>query len=156
MPVTWVNQYNMIHSTLPKSPRVLLPDLEAIECVMNEKHQASLKAKSKEAPSASTSAKRSSKKHSVSGNPGELVPKKASPAKFCQCCKGKGGPHLTHNTNVCCKYNKDGNLVAVAPGKPSEAKKPFKKGGNKQMAYITSTIKSLVKKGPKKAAKSKK
>jgi hypothetical protein len=36
VPVTWVNQYNMTHSMLPKSPRVLLPDLEAIEHFMNE------------------------------------------------------------------------------------------------------------------------
>jgi hypothetical protein len=30
VPVTWVNQYNMAHSMLLKSPRVLLLDLEAI------------------------------------------------------------------------------------------------------------------------------
>ncbi len=57
VPVTWVNQYNMAHSTLPKFPLVFLPDLEAIVGVMNEKHQASLKAKAKEASSASMSAK---------------------------------------------------------------------------------------------------
>jgi hypothetical protein len=38
----------------------------------------------------------------------------------------------------------------------SDAKKPSKKGGNKQMAYLTATIESLVKKGLKKAMKSKK
>jgi hypothetical protein len=42
-PVTWVNQYNMTHPTLPKSPRVLLPDLEAIKQVMNKKHQVNCK-----------------------------------------------------------------------------------------------------------------
>jgi hypothetical protein len=77
-------------------------------------------------------------------------------AKFCQRCKSKGGPHLTHNTNKCRKYNKDGNPIAAAACKPSEAKMPFKKGGDKQMAYLTATIESLVKKGLKKAAKSKK
>jgi hypothetical protein len=71
VPVTWVNQYNMTHSTLPKSPRVLLPDLEAIERIMNKKHQASLKAKAKEALSASVRVKGSSKKRSTSGNPSE-------------------------------------------------------------------------------------
>ncbi len=69
--VTWVNQYNMTHSTLPKSPRALLPDIEAIKCIMNKKHQARLKAKAKEASYVSTSTKGSSKKHSASGNPGE-------------------------------------------------------------------------------------
>jgi hypothetical protein len=125
VPVTWVNQFNMTHSMLHKSPRVLLPDLEAIKRVMSEKHQASLKAKAKEASSASTSAKGSSKKHSASGNPNEQVPKKAKPAKFCQCCKSEGGPHLAYNTKKCCKYNKDVNPIAAVTGKPSEAKKAF-------------------------------
>ncbi len=31
VPSSWVNQYNMMHSTLPKNPRALLNDLEAIE-----------------------------------------------------------------------------------------------------------------------------
>ena len=40
--------------------------------------------------------------------------------------------------------------------KPAEAKKPAKKGGNKQMAYLTATVENLVKKGFKKAMKGKK
>jgi hypothetical protein len=43
VPSSWVNQYNMMHSTLPKSPKALLNDLEAIKRVMDEKHQANLK-----------------------------------------------------------------------------------------------------------------
>jgi hypothetical protein len=31
VPSSWVNQYNMTHSTHPKNPRALLNDLEAIE-----------------------------------------------------------------------------------------------------------------------------
>jgi hypothetical protein len=31
VPSSWVNQYNMMHSTLPKNPTALLNDLEAIE-----------------------------------------------------------------------------------------------------------------------------
>jgi hypothetical protein len=31
VPSLWVNQYNMTHSTLPKSPRALLNDLEGIK-----------------------------------------------------------------------------------------------------------------------------
>ncbi len=38
VPISWVNQYNLTHLTLPKSPRLLLPDLENIERVMNKKH----------------------------------------------------------------------------------------------------------------------
>jgi hypothetical protein len=84
VPVTWVNQYNMRHLMLPKSPCVLLLDLEAIECIMNEKHQASLKVKVKEASSASNSTKGSPKECYASGNPHERVSKKARLAKFCQ------------------------------------------------------------------------
>jgi hypothetical protein len=158
VPVTWVNQYNIAHSTLPKSPCVLLLDIEAIKHIMNEKQQVSFKAKVKEAASSTSNiAKGSPKKHFASrNNPNEWVLKNARPAKFCQHCKNKGGPHLTHTTNECCKYDKDGNPVAAAAGKPSEARMTFKKGGNKQMAYLMATIESLVKKGLKKAVKSKK
>jgi hypothetical protein len=38
VPVSWMNQYNMTYSTLPNYPRALLPDLEAIEHVMDKKH----------------------------------------------------------------------------------------------------------------------
>jgi hypothetical protein len=96
VPSSWVNKYNMMHSTLPKNPRALLNNLEAIKQVMDEKHSTSLKEKVKKASAASAAAKGTSKKHS--GSPGELqVPKKARPSKFCQHCKAKGGPHLTHN-----------------------------------------------------------
>jgi hypothetical protein len=100
VPSSWVNQYNMMHSTLPKNPRALLNNLEAIKQVMDEKHSAPLKEKAKEASAASAAAKGSFRK--CFGSPGELrVPKKARPSKFCQHCKAKGGPHLTHNTKEC-------------------------------------------------------
>ncbi len=70
VPVSWMNQYNMMHLTLPESIRALLQDLEPIKHVMDKKHEASLKAKAKEA-SASMIAKGNSKKHCASGNPGE-------------------------------------------------------------------------------------
>jgi hypothetical protein len=47
VPMSWQNQYNLNHSTVPKSTRTLLPDLEAIEQVMVEKKGANLKAKGK-------------------------------------------------------------------------------------------------------------
>ncbi len=98
--------------------------------------------------------KESSKKHPASGNCGELqVPKKARPIRFCQHCKAKGGPHLTHNTKKCHRYNGNGNPVSSFQGKPTNAKKPAKKGGKQQMAYLTAAVESLVKKGFKKAMK---
>jgi hypothetical protein len=43
----WQNQYNLNHSTIPKSTCTLLPDLEAIKRVMVEKKGVNLKAKGK-------------------------------------------------------------------------------------------------------------
>jgi hypothetical protein len=157
VPSSWVNQYNMTHSTLHKNPRTLLKDLEAITQVMDEKHSASLKAKAKEASAASTATKGSSKKCSASGSSSEMqVPKKARPSKFCQHCKAKDGPHLTHNTKECHRYNGNGNTVSLFQTKPTNAKKPAKKEGDQQMAYLMATVESLVKKGLKKAMKGKK
>jgi hypothetical protein len=155
VPVSWMNQYNMTYSTLPDGTRTLLQDLEPIECIMDERYEAGLKAKAKEA-SVSTIAKGTSKKSSASGNPGEQIPKKGKPNKFCQHCKAKGRPHSTCNTKECCWYNRMGNPVATAAGKPCEAKQPSKKGGNKQMAYLMATVESMMKKRLKKVMKSKK
>jgi hypothetical protein len=47
VPMSWQNQYNLNHSMVPKSTHTLLPDLEAIERVMVEKHNEKLKAKGK-------------------------------------------------------------------------------------------------------------
>ncbi len=47
VPMSWQNQYNLNHSTVPKSTCTLLPDLKAIEQVMVEKKGANLKAKGK-------------------------------------------------------------------------------------------------------------
>ncbi len=59
------------------------------------------------------------------------VPKKAKPSKFCQHCKAKGSPHLTHNTKECHRYNGNGNPISLFQTKPADAKKPAKKGGDK-------------------------
>jgi hypothetical protein len=47
VPMSWQNQYNLNHSTVPESTRMLLPDLEAIEQVMVEKQGMKHKAKGK-------------------------------------------------------------------------------------------------------------
>jgi hypothetical protein len=73
LPSSWVlNQYNMMHSTLPKNPRALLNNLEAMERVMDEKHITSLKTQAKEASAASAANKGSSQKRSALGRSGEL------------------------------------------------------------------------------------
>jgi hypothetical protein len=68
----------------------------------------------------------------------------------------QGLPLSDSHTKECHKYDKDGNPVAAAALKPSDATKLFKKEGEKQVAYLTTAVKSLVKKGLKKAMKSKK
>jgi hypothetical protein len=47
VPMSWQNQYNLNHSTVPELTCTLLPDLEAIEFVMAEKQNKKLKAKGK-------------------------------------------------------------------------------------------------------------
>jgi hypothetical protein len=51
-----------------------------------------------------------------------------------------------HNTNDCCKYDKDGKPLGKAPGKSSDSAKPHKKfGGDKQMSYMTNFFESFQK-----------
>jgi hypothetical protein len=155
VPTSWVNQYNLTHSTLPKSPRLLLPDLENNERVMNEKRVESAKARGKD--DAALAGAKSNPKQRVSVGSSEQVPKKARSAKFCQHCKNNGGPYTSHNTKEYCKYNKDGKAVAASGKKPYEKKHYKKDGGgdDKQLAFLTDAILSLVKKGLKKTAKKK-
>ncbi len=49
-----------------------------------------------------------------------------------------------------------GNPISLFQTKPAEAKNPAKKGGNKQMAYLSASVETLVKKGLKETIKSKK
>ena len=67
VPTSWVNQYNLTHSILPKSPRLLLPDLENIKRVMNKKRTESAKARGKDS-AASAGAKSSPKKRASTGS----------------------------------------------------------------------------------------
>jgi hypothetical protein len=65
--MSWQNQYNLNHSTVPESKRTLLPDLEAIKQVMVEKKGANLKAKGK--GSTATSETKKNPKRKASGGP---------------------------------------------------------------------------------------
>ncbi len=101
VPTSWVNQYNLTHSTLPKSPRLLLPDLENIEHVTNKKRAELAKARGKDG-TALAGAKSNPKKRASMGS-SKRVPKKACSAKFCQHCKNNSGPYTSHNTKECHK-----------------------------------------------------
>jgi hypothetical protein len=67
VPMLWQNQYNLNHSTVPKSRRTLLPDLETIEQVRVEKKGANLKAKGKS--STAPSEAKGNPKRQASGGP---------------------------------------------------------------------------------------
>jgi hypothetical protein len=154
VPMSWQNQYNLNHSTVPESTRTLLPDLEAIKQVMVDKKGANLKAKGK--GSTAPSKARGNPKRKASGGPTGWVSKKGRSEKFCQPYKAHGGPFTTHNTLDCRCYDSNGKLIEAAAGKPSESKKPYKKsGGNKGMAFMQSMFEAYVK-SRKKASKSKK
>ncbi len=79
--MSWQNQYNLNHSTIPKSTRTLLPDLEAIKQVMVEKKGANLKAKGK--GGTAPSEPKGNSKCKASGGPTGRVPKKGCTEKFC-------------------------------------------------------------------------
>ncbi len=154
VPMSWQNQYNLNHSTVPKFTCTLLPDLEAIKRVMVEKKGANLKAKGK-GGTAPSKAKGNPKRKASRGLTG-WVPKIGRSEKFSQQCKAHGGPFTTHNTLDCNNYDSNGKPLEVAAGKPSESMKPYKKSeGNKNMAFMQSMFEAYVK-SQKKASKSKK
>jgi hypothetical protein len=139
---------------VPELMHVLLPDLEAIERFMVEKHNKKLNTKGK-AATAQPKAK-SNPKRKASGGPTGQVPKKGHSEKFCQHCKAHGSPYQTHNTLDCCLYDSNGKPLKAAAGEPSESKKPYKKfGGDKGMAFMQSMFEAYAK-NQKKAGKSKK
>jgi hypothetical protein len=145
LPLLWQNQYNLTHSAVPESPRLLMPELENIERVMNEPYNSD-----KAVAAGPTKGKPS--KGSSKGGSSNAAPKKARTEKFCQRCKTHGGSYQTHNTNECRRYDKDGKPTGQFGSKPSEMHKPFKKGGEKGLAYMTSMLEAIAK-GQKKAAK---
>ncbi len=154
VPMSWQNQYNLNHSTVPESTCTLLPDLEAIERVMEEKRGANLKAKAKGGTAPAKA--ESNPKCKASGGPTERVPKKGHSERFCQQCKAHGGPFTMHNTLDCHCYDSNGKPLEAAAGKPAESKKPYKKsGGDKNMAFFQSMFEAYAK-SQKKAGKSKK
>ncbi len=151
LPLSWQNQYNLTHSTVLESPRVLMPELENIERVMME-HYNGDKQKLKDKAVAASPTKGKPSKGSSNGGSSKSAPKKARTEKFCQRCKTHGGSYQTHNTNECRRYDKDGKPTRQFGSKPSEKHKPFKKGGEKGLAYMTSMLEAIAK-GQKKSSK---
>jgi hypothetical protein len=129
---------------------VLTPELENIKRVMKEREGEKHKLKEKAAVATPTKGKPS--KGSPKGGSSKQAPKKAKTEKFCQRCKTHGGAHNTHKTSECRRYDKDGKPTGQFGSKLSEKHKPFKKGGEKGLEYMTSMLEAITK-GQKKAAK---
>ncbi len=89
--ISWQNQYNLNHSTVPKSTRTLLPDLEAIKQVTVEKKGANLKAKGKGSTAPSKAKGNPKHKASLGARLGQ-VPKKGCSEKFCQRARPMADP----------------------------------------------------------------
>jgi hypothetical protein len=90
VPMSWQNQYNLNHSTVPESMHTLLPDLEAIKQVMVEKKGANLKAKGK--GSTAPSKAKGNPKRKASGGPNGQVPKKGCSEKFANSARPMADP----------------------------------------------------------------
>jgi hypothetical protein len=73
--LTWQNQYNLMHSTVPESPRALLADLENIERVMLERYGEKQQSKGKAATARPEKGKPN--KGASKGGSSIRVPKKA-------------------------------------------------------------------------------
>ena len=149
--ITWQKQYNLMHATVPDSPRQLLADLENIERVMMEHKNE--RQRSKEKAVVAAPGKGKLKRGSSGGGTCIRVPKKARTDKFCQLCKTHGGAHQTHNMSKCWQYDKDGKPLSATRGKLFDKHKPYKKqGGEKGLAYLTAML-EVIQKCQKKAAK---
>jgi hypothetical protein len=95
VPMSWQNQYNLNHSTVPKSIRTLLLDLKAIERVMFEKKGVNLKAKGK--GSTALSKPKGNPKRKASRGPTGRVSKKGRSEKFCNGARPMAD-HSQHTT----------------------------------------------------------
>jgi hypothetical protein len=154
VPMSWQNQYNLNHLTVPESTRTLLPNLEAIERDMVEKKGANLKAKGK--GSTAPSKAKGNPKRKASGGPTGWVPKKG-----CSEMLANGARPMADPSQPTTPWTAVAMTAMVSPSrqqqfKPSESKKPYKKsGGNKGIAFMQSMFEAYVK-SQKKAGKSKK
>jgi hypothetical protein len=116
----------------------LLASLEAIECVCTPK-----KAPVPSGEKASQKNKAGIKRPNTGAT--LWVPKKVRFEKSCELCKKYDGPHTTHATKDCCKYEKDGMLKAnfhatKKAGKKTNPKKQSVAQLSKKLDRLEKTI----------------
>ena len=144
-PAKWQTQYDLTENTTPVSTRALLLVLENIE------NNAELDAK----PTSAHKAKGPEGKRKMESIDSRIPkkPKKVTwSEKHCVLCKKHGGPHKSHNTRDCRRYNKDGTPIKKNGG----AGKPHFKERKEEGANFAQIIKAEVKKALRKTAQKQK
>jgi hypothetical protein len=145
VPTAWVNSYKLTHPVIPMDSKKLREDLEVIE--KSESSKRKLEEKKESSREKKKKAKDASPK---GGNPKDT---RNSNGKHCSNCAKHGGPHKTHDTADCFKYNSDGSRKS----KPNDNKWGRKRGGDKPKANYAQLQKQIVslEKKVKKAGKNK-
>ncbi len=117
----WADQYDTDKGGLPTDVDALLNKFETYK-KLDETKQASTPIPRK--PAAGRGGNPGRKKTPSGGRGGGRRDTKKQKTgwseKYCKRCKEWGGPHTSHNTNECKKYNERGDHVAHAVGNSSE------------------------------------
>jgi hypothetical protein len=149
LPVAWRTQYALTHTLVPESPRAILLDLENIEKLFVEKTNEAAQANKAKVTTALKGAgehvpRKGKRVHGGGSNNG--TPKKGRTIKYCKWCRGVDGPFMTHNTDECRRFNKDGSQKD-RPTKPFDSsKKPaWKKPSGGESSQMTKLKKKLKK-----------
>ena len=151
-PAKWQTQYDLTEKTTPVSVRTLLPILEKIE--NNAEHEAK--------PPIVNKTKGTGEKRKMESSDSR-IPKKQKSVTFseksCALCKKHGGPHKSHNTRDCCRYNPDGTPIkrnGGAASKSGHANRHRSKESQRQGANFAQLIRKEVKKAFRKQSHTRK
>ncbi len=139
-PIQWQDQYNINKKgMMPMDMRLLLTLLEVIKHVCTYK-----KGKSDSHKKSEKSSNKGEKGKKRPGTEATVwVPKKVCFEKHCNLCKKHGGTYTTHNTQDCCRFEKDGKEKSNFHA----AKKGGQKGNpvNQNFMQLTDKIEKLEK-----------
>jgi hypothetical protein len=141
-PAKWQTQYDLTEKTTPVSVRALLPILEKIK--NNAEHDAK--------PPNVNKTKGAGEKCKMESSDSR-IPKKQKLVNFseksCALCKKHGGPHKSHNTRDCRRYNPDDTPIKRNEGaasKSGHANRYCSKESQREGANYAQLIRKEVKK----------
>jgi hypothetical protein len=118
VPSSWVNQYNLTHLTLPKSPRLLPPDLENIERTMNKKRAELAKTRGEDSAASAGAKSNIPKKRAFMGS-SEQVPNKARTVKSASIARTMAGPTRPTTPRNVASTTRTGRLLQPLPRSPT-------------------------------------